>query len=439
MDWAKKNYDTLILAACTALLAFTAAHFYFQSEGFLFSLPTSTAVKPSESKATAEETESLAHARSMIEKPVLWNEKSLLNNEQKDRGNLFVSRLYILKDGNLIDPIEGEQQLHPPITNAWLIKFGLNFADATIKDQDPDQDGFTNLEEFNAKLYTDPKDKASHPPKINKLRFVKFEQIDFPVIFKGDAGIDGIELQFGKVKFTSFRTTGSSDPEVVLGSIDLNGIKYNVRSYKKKEYPTSLPSADKNKYDEVFDIVSKNIAQDENLKTIENDINAALTSLKSSEDSFFSEKQKSKVTKDSLKKASEEVDISKNKITGLRKSCNQGIKDIWHSVDPSFEKYLDTPKKDLSEVTLTNTLTGESMILVKGLPTPDPNSIGEFYDSITNETLRCKKGAEITIKSDLNNKLKLIDISSSEAKMQAIATGTTYTLPKSSSPAPRTP
>ena len=126
-------------------------------------------------------------------------------------------------------------------------------------------------------------------------------------------------------------------------------------------------------------------------------------------------------------------------MSDLRNSYNEGIKALWRSLNPSFEKYLDTPKKDLSEVTLTNTLTGESMILVKGIPTPDPNSIGEFYDSIHNETLRCKKGQEITMKSDLNTKLKLIDISSTEAKMQALATGTIYTLPKSSSPAPRIP
>jgi hypothetical protein len=438
MDWAKKNYDSLILAACTALLAFAAAHFYFQSEGFLSSIPTATTVKPSLSIATAEETESLARARLMIEKPVLWNEKSLVDHEQKERGNLFVSRLYILKDGNLIDPIEGQQQLHPPITNAWLIKFfGLNnFADATIKDQDSDQDGFTNLEEFNDQ--SDPKDKASHPPKINKLRFVKFEQIDFPVIFKGDAGIDGIELQFGKVKFTPSRTTGSSDPEVVLGSIDLNGIKYNVRSYRKKEYPTSLPSADKNKYDEILRIVSENIKKDENLKTIETDTNDARKKLKLSEDAF-SEIQKSKSKKDSLKKASEEVEDSKKQITELLNFHNQAIKAIWRSVDPSFEQYWDSPKKDLSEVNLTNTLTHENITLVKGIPTPDPNSIGEFYDSINNETLRCKKGQEITMKSDVNTKLKLIDIFSTEARIQDIATGTIYTLPKSSSPAPRTP
>jgi hypothetical protein len=133
------------------------------------------------------------------------------------------------------------------------------------------------------------------------------------------------------------------------------------------------------------------------------------------------------------------VEISKKQITDLLNFHNQAIKAIWHAVDPSFEKYLDTPKKDLSEVNLTNALTGETITLVKGIPTPDPNSIGEFYDSINNETLRCKKGAEITMKSNVNTKLKLIDISSTEAKMQDVATGMIYPLPKSSSPAPRIP
>jgi hypothetical protein len=133
------------------------------------------------------------------------------------------------------------------------------------------------------------------------------------------------------------------------------------------------------------------------------------------------------------------VEDSKKQITELLNFHNQAIKAIWRSVDPSFEQYWDSPKKDLSEVNLTNTLTHENITLVKGIPTPDPNSIGEFYDSINNETLRCKKGEEIPMRYDVNTKLKLIDIFSTEAKIQDIATGTIYTLPKSSSPAPRTP
>ena len=323
MDWAKKNYDSLILAACTALLAINAAYFYFQSEGFLFSLPTSTAVKPSESKATAEETESLAHARSMIEKPVLWNEKSLLNNEQKDRGNLFVSRLYILKDGNLIDPIEGEQQLHPPITNAWLIKFGLNFADATIKDQDPDRDGFTNLEEWDAKK--DPKDKASTPPKFKKLQFVKFEQKPFMLVFKGNPDGEGVEFQ---INANNARTQFKKLNEKI------DGAPYKIESYKK-------------------------------------------------------------------------IEGEKNGVP-----------------------------VDLSELTVVNTETDVKIVLVVKKETNDPTSFGEFFNILANEKFRLQKGAEFTMKPDVNTKLKLIDISSTEAKIQDIATGTTLTLPKSSSPAP---
>jgi len=431
MDWAKKNYDTLILAACTLLLALNGAYFYFQSEGFLPSLPSAPEGKQTKIIATAQETESLAQACVMIDNPILWNEKSLLN--QKERGNLFVSRSYILKGDKLIDPIEGGEDLHSPITNAWLIKFGLNYADATIKDQDQDQDGFNNLEEYEAK--SDPLNKASTPPKFKKLKFVKFEQKDFPVIFKGDAGNDGIELHFGKVKFTTSRSTGSSDPDIVLGTIDLNGIKYNVRSYKKREYPVDLPSTEKNKYDELFDNISKKIDQDEVLKQLTEDIMATGRKLKLSEDSYESLK-KSKTSQASLNKVLNEVELYKKQIRDFRNSSEEIIKTIWLSVDPSFEKYRDTPKKDLSEVIFTNTLTGESITLVKGIPTPDPTSIGEFFNVLVNEKFRLQKGEEFTMKPDANTKLKLIDISSTEAMIQDIATGKTEPLKKSSSSTP---
>jgi len=431
MDWAKKNYDTLILATCTLFLAFSSSYFYFQSEGLLPSLPSAPEGEQTKIIATAQETESLKRACEMISDPILWTEKSRV--DQKERGNLLVSRIFILKGDKLIDPIEGGEHLHPPITNAWLIKFGLNYADATIKDQDPDQDGFNNLEEYDAK--SDPKNKASTPPKFKKLQFVKFEQKDFPVIFKGDAGNDGIELHFGKVKFTPSRSTGSSDPDIVLGTINLNGIKYNVRSYKKREYPVDLPSTEKNKYDELFDNISKKIDQDEVLKQLTEDIMATGRKLKLSEDSYESLK-KSKTSQASLNKVLNEVELYKKQIRDFRNSSEEIIKTIWLSVDPSFEKYRDTPKKDLSEVIFTNTLTGESITLVKGIPTPDPTSIGEFFNVLVNEKFRLQKGEEFTMKPDANTKLKLIDISSTEAMIQDIATGKTDPLKKSSSSAP---
>ena len=91
---------------------------------------------------------------------------------------------------------------------------------------------------------------------------------------------------------------------------------------------------------------------------------------------------------------------------------------------------------DLSELTVVNTETDVKIVLVVKKETNDPTSFGEFFNILANEKFRLQKGAEFTMKPDVNTKLKLIDISSTEAKIQDIATGTTLTLPKSSSPAP---
>ncbi|MEI8284124.1 MAG: Amuc_1099 family pilus-like system protein [bacterium] len=326
MDWAKKNYDTVILGVFTAVFVFNAAFLYFESSGFISSLPTASENTTNKSKATPAETTAIEEAKVITEKPFLWNEKSPSNEESasnKERGNLFVSRLFILKGDKLIDPIEGQEQLHPPIANAWLIKFGLNYADANVKDQDADGDGFTNLEEYNAK--SDPKNKVSTPPKFTKLRFLKFEQKPFMLVFKGNPDGEGKEFQ---INANNARTQFKKLNEKI------DGAPYKIISYAPK------------------------------------------------------------------------------------KGEKNGV------------------PLDLSELTVENTETQVTIVLVVKKETNDPTSFGEFFNVLTNEKFRLQKGEEFTIKPDVNTKLKLIDISSTEAKIQDVATGTTSTLSKSSSPAP---
>jgi len=326
MDWAKKNYDTLILGVFTAVFVFNAAFLYFESSGFISSLPTASENTTNKSKATPAETTAIEEAKVITEKPFLWNEKSPSNEESasnKERGNLFVSRLFILKGDKLIDPIEGQEQLHPPIPNDWLIKFGLNYTDANVKDQDADGDGFTNLEEYNAK--TDPKNKASTPPKHTKLRFIKFEQKPFMLVFKGNPDGEGQEFQ---INANNARTQFKKLKEKI------DGAPYKIINYVKK-------------------------------------------------------------------------DAEKNGVP-----------------------------VDVSELTVENTETQVSIVLVVKKETNDPTSFGEFFNVLTNEKFRLQKGEEFTIKPDVNTKLKLIDISSTEAKIQDVATGNNSTLSKSSSPAP---
>jgi hypothetical protein len=39
-------------------------------------------------------------------------------------------------------------EVHPPVPNEWLEQFGLPIAESDVLAQDPDTDGFPNLEEW---------------------------------------------------------------------------------------------------------------------------------------------------------------------------------------------------------------------------------------------------------------------------------------------------
>lgn len=69
------------------------------------------------------------------------------------------------------------------ITDDWELKFQLNKYNAADAFQDPDMDGFTNLEEF--KGSANPRDAESHPPYATKLRFVERKDIPFFLVFQG--------------------------------------------------------------------------------------------------------------------------------------------------------------------------------------------------------------------------------------------------------------
>jgi hypothetical protein len=95
--------------------------------------------------------------------------------------------------------------VHAPVPNDWFEKYGLPIEDADALDQDPDKDGFTNLDEWQGN--TDPTNKDSHPAYVTKLRLVSATEEPFRYIFssriKDRFGINTIDqsepTQFLKV------------------------------------------------------------------------------------------------------------------------------------------------------------------------------------------------------------------------------------------------
>jgi hypothetical protein len=61
--------------------------------------------------------------------------------------------------------------VHPPIKNTWWVENRLDPGFADSPQRDPDDDGFSNLEEYTAG--TDPNSAASIPDLVDKLRYVR--------------------------------------------------------------------------------------------------------------------------------------------------------------------------------------------------------------------------------------------------------------------------
>ncbi len=103
--------------------------------------------------------------------------------------DLFTSVDLYTRGDNLREPLDlltMDAPVHPPIDNQWWVDHRIDpsFSDSPVQDQDGD--GFTNLEEFQAK--TDPNDPKSHGDLISKLEVVRVESDLWLLLFKSVLG-----------------------------------------------------------------------------------------------------------------------------------------------------------------------------------------------------------------------------------------------------------
>ncbi len=190
MQNSQGSYEKIILTISAILAIGVSAYLVFESQGFEESLALAAA--SSRNDLNAPDKQAVVTATDTIKKKYSWVSPVKVGKAVP----LNKSVLLVMKDNDLFDLLLQDKMFRPPMTNIFLTgdltksppESQLpNIYSPNVGDLDADEDGFSNLEEFNAK--TDPRDATKMPPFTNKLVLRKRISHDYILMLKG--GSDG--------------------------------------------------------------------------------------------------------------------------------------------------------------------------------------------------------------------------------------------------------
>jgi hypothetical protein len=211
MNWFRAEYDRAAVLVAAFFLIVCAVSIFLSASGFSEKFNALQNVTPPKNRIAAGHGPEIVAAMQKLSTPSQWTSSG--------RSGLFVpEKHFIGADGQ---PATLRTLLHSPVPNEWLEELGLPITEADVLTQDPDGDGFTNLDEWEG--HSNPTDKESHPRYVAKLRLRSFTQEAFPLIFSSSVGdtyaINSIDrrrptqfLQIGEmVAGTKYKSTGYTE------------------------------------------------------------------------------------------------------------------------------------------------------------------------------------------------------------------------------------
>ena len=178
MDWIKAHYDRVALVAAAIFLFICAISIWWSAAQFGNKLAAQQqAAPPPKAASPPGKAVELDHAAEKLQQPAQW--------KFGGRSGLFVPEKHFIGSDNLPATLQ-TTVVHPPVPNQWFEQFGLPVENADALDEDPDSDGFTNLDEW--KGQTNPTDKDSHPDYLTKLSLESATEEPFRFMFSSWVG-----------------------------------------------------------------------------------------------------------------------------------------------------------------------------------------------------------------------------------------------------------
>ena len=217
LEWIKAHYDRAALIAAAVFLFISSVCIWWSAIDFGNRLVTPRPARPKAASQPPVAVE-LDRATEQLPNPAQWKAST--------RSGLFVPEKHFIGADGLPATLQNTQ-VHAPVPNEWFEKYGLPIEDADVLDQDPDKDGFTNLDEWQGN--TDPTKKDSHPDYTTKLHLVSATEEPFRYIFssriKDTFGINTID----QTEPTQFLKVG----EVVRGT-DFKIVKFTEKRARNR-------------------------------------------------------------------------------------------------------------------------------------------------------------------------------------------------------------
>jgi hypothetical protein len=234
MDWVRAHYERVLLMAVVLLLFLSSILIWSNAARFSSQLAVMPPAPSLKSVSPLEKAQELQAAAEKLHRPPQWTFGG--------RSGLFVPEKHFIGANGQPATLQ-TTEVHPPVPNEWLEQFGLPIADADVLDQDPDGDGFTNLDEWLG--HTNPTDPNSHPEYYTKLKLKSAVEEPFRLIFSSWMGDT---YQINTIDFkqpTQFLKIGDT----------IKGTRFKIAKFLKKYEP--------NKYGTNVDVSELTLEQEE--------------------------------------------------------------------------------------------------------------------------------------------------------------------------------